>query len=379
MKKTLLVTIDFWPNIGGVANYYFNLCKWLGKSVVVLTLKPQNYKNTKISEQEFSFKVVRKKLLLNWLWPKWIIMFWHIWRIIKQEKIGILWAGEILPTGVVVYFLNKILKLPYVVSCHGTDILQAQQIKRKKIMTQKVFQNARYIIVNSKYTASLVKNMGVNGQKIKIIYPSINNKQPIINKDIQKKFINKYNLEGKKIILSVGRLVERKGFDKVIKAMSSISKEIPEAVYLIAGKGPESEKLLALASQFPVYKNNIILLGKINDEEKWALMELCDVLVMPARKNNNDVEGFGIVYLEANLMGKPVIAGNVGGVKEAVINNETGLLVNPESIEEISKAIIKLLTNQTLANKLGRLGRQRVTKEFAWNETGQKMKMILKI
>ncbi len=373
MKKILLITIDFWPNVGGVANYYFNLCKQLGNQVAILTIK---HKSVKRLKQNLGFKIIRKNLLIKWIWPKWILMFWYIWQTIKQEKIEVLWVGEILPTGTVVYYLAKILKLPYIVSCHGMDILQANKTKRRKKMAQKILKGAKLITVNSYYTRELVEKMGVANDKIKVICPGVlvDNNHLTKNKDIKEKFIRKYNLRDKKIILSVGRLVERKGFDKVIEALPQIVTKIPKVVYLIAGVGEDELRLKNLSNK--VVKS-VVFLGKVSDEEKWVLMDLCDVFITPARKNNEDVEGFGIVYLEANLMGKPVIAGNVGGAKEAVINNETGLLVDPESTNEISEAIIKLLNNSELANNLGQTGRQRVINEFDWEKIGKRMKKIL--
>ncbi len=376
MKKTLLIAIDFWPNIGGVANYYFNLCKQLGAQVVVLTTNLAKQKNIRKLKEDFDFKIIRKDLLLNLIWPKWILMFWYVWRVVRQEKIETLWVGEILPTGIVVYLLTKFLKLPYIVSCHGMDILQANKIKRRKKMAQKILKEAKLITVNSYYTRELVKKMGVADDKIKVIYPGVlvDNNHLTKNKDIKEKFIRKYDLRDKKIILSVGRLVERKGFDKVIEAMPQVVTKVSKVVYLIAGVGGDELRLKNLSNEVV---ESVVFLGKVSDKEKWVLMDLCDVFITPARKNNEDIEGFGIVYLEANLMGKPVIAGNVGGAREAVIDNKTGLLVNPENINEISQAIIDLLNNQELADKLGKAGYQRVIDKFSWEKIGEDMKKVL--
>jgi len=373
MKKTLLVTIDFWPKVGGVANYYFNLCKQLENKVTVLTTK---IKDKEILKQNLDFKIIRKNLLLNWMWPQWLVMFWYIWRVVKREKIEMLWVGQVLPTGTVIYFLTKFLKLSYIVSCHGMDILQASKVARRKKMVQRILEGAKLIIVNSHYTAELVKKIGIKSGKIKVIYPGVsaNDKQLIGNNIIKEKFIRKYNLEGKKIILSVGRLVERKGFDKVIEAMPRVVTRIPEAIYLIVGTGGDVLRLKDLSNKIV---EHIIFLGKVSDEEKWALLGLCDVFITPARENNEDVEGFGIVYLEANLMGKAVIAGKTGGAQEAVVNGETGLLVNPESVEEVSEAIINLLNNKELADKLGKAGCQRVIEKFSWEKIGEDMKKVL--
>ena len=374
MQKIFLVTIDFWPNIGGVANYYFNLCKQLGNQVVVLTTNLSKRKNIRKLKEDFDFKIIRKGLLLNWLWPKWMAMFWYIWRVVRQEKIEILWVGEILPTGMVVYLLTKFLKLPYIVSCHGNDILQASKVARRKKMALKILSRAKLVAVNSRYTGGLVKNMGVESDKIKVIYPGIDLKSKIQDLRIKEGLLKKYNLKRKRIILSVGRLVARKGFDRVIEIMPRVVQIVPEAVYLIVGAGSDMARLKQLSIKLGKY---VIFLGKVTDKEKQMLLELCDVFVMPARESEEDVEGFGIVYLEAGLASKPVVAGNVGGAKEAVVDGETALLVNPESVEEISQAIIELLSNQELADKLGRAGYQRTLKEFSWEKAGREFKALI--
>ncbi len=371
--KVLLVTLDFWPKVGGVANYYLNLCRQLDSQVSVLTT--HNYLNGGTAEQEaeFGFRVFRRKLLVSWLWPHWLLMGRHIWRITRQEKVEILWAGEILPTGTVVYFLSKVLKLPYIVSCHGKDVLQAAKKRRRKKIAQKILKHAKLVTANSYYTKRLVEAIGAESNKIKVVYPGIDARLKIQDSRVKDELVKKYNLEGKKIILSVGRLVARKGFDKVIEAMPRVAVEVPEAVYLIAGEGPDEQKLKALAKQ----NKKVLFLGRINEQEKRALLKLCDVFIMPARRLKDDVEGFGIVYLEAGLAGKPVIAGNVGGAQEAVIDEQTGLLVNPESADEIVQAVIKLLNNQELAEELGEAGRRRAVEEFSWEKIGREFKAAI--
>ncbi len=386
-KKILLVTLDFWPRLGGVANYYFNLCQQLGEQVVVLTVKTLKHppadatqsawrasKSTKTLKQEVGFRIVRRGLLVKWIWPHWLLMLCYVWWTARREKAEILWVGDLLPTGTVVYALSKLLKLPYIVSCHGNDILQASKVRRRKKIAQKVLSGAKLVTVNSHYTGRLVEKLGIGDVKIKVVYPGIDSRSRIQDSRIKDNLIKRHNLSGKKIILSLGRLVARKGFDKVIEAMPQVVAKVPEAVYLIAGSGPDEARLKELGRKTP---EQIKFLGRVSEEEKWALLELSDVFIMPAREDDEDVEGFGIVYLEANLMGKPVIAGKTGGVQEAVVDEQTGLLVNPENADEISRAIIELLSNPELADKLGRAGQQRAMEEFSWEKIGREFRGVI--
>ena len=167
MKKILLTTLDFWPKIGGVAHYYFNLCQHLEKDrIVALTQKNQE----QVLPPAQSFKIYRKNLLSTWpVWPKWLPMIWHIWRTGRSEKIEMLWVGEILPTGAAVYLLTRFFRRPYSVFCHGMDILQAGKSRRKRWLARRILDKAEGVTVNSYYTKGLVERFGVPLDKIKII------------------------------------------------------------------------------------------------------------------------------------------------------------------------------------------------------------------
>ena len=184
-------------------------------------------------------------------------------------------------------------------------------------------------------------------------------------------------------LLSVGRLVKRKGVDQVLKAL-----EILEASeknkswwkdlhYFIVGAGSEDEYLRAIVKTSSAdLQSKITFTGAVVGEEKWRLLNACSVFVMPSRNIAGDFEGFGIVYLEAGLCGKPVLAGRAGGVSDAVIHGETGLLVNPEDPGAIAQAIKKLAENEDLRQELGRKG-QAHARSFFWPKQAEKFQQFL--
>lgn len=371
MNKSLLFTIDFPPHVGGVANYYREVCNHLpSDKIAVLALKNGG-------ELDFDYNVYREKLLTDKpIWPKWLPAFWYLYKIIRKEKIKNVLIGHVLPLGTVAHFLSKIFKFDCYVFTHGLDILIAQKSKRKDILLKRILRCAKGVITNSEFTKKELLKLGVLEDKITVVYPCPHFKPPA-QEEIKNELTEKYNLNDKKIILSVGRAVERKGFDMVIKSMEEVVKKDSSAVYLLAsGNGNYEEKLKDLAVN-SVAKNNIIFIEKSSPEEIKALFDICDIFIMPSRQIGEDVEGFGIVYLEANLFGKPVIAGRSGGAVEAVIHNETGLVVNPKSTEEISEAILRLLQNRDLAQKLGAQGKKRAENNFSWDKQVEKLKSIL--
>ena len=155
--------------------------------------------------------------------------------------------------------------------------------------------------------------------------------------------------------------------------MSRARQAVPNLVYVIAGGGYDANYLKKLAEDSRV----TIFLGKIEEEEKSAWLNISHIFVTISREIEGDYEGFGIVYLEANLAGKPVIAGDSGGVRDAVKDGINGLLVNPEKDEEISQAIINLGLNKYLREKLGAQGRARAIKEFSWEKQAKLIWQIL--
>jgi phosphatidylinositol alpha-1,6-mannosyltransferase len=373
MKKLLIMTIEFPPQKGGIANYLAGLAGALpvGK-VVVLAGKYNGAEDFDIKQ---SYKIYRKKLFTGILWPKWLPMVWHLWRAVRQEKIEAVLVGQVLPVGTAAMFLKKFFKIPYFVSCHGMDILTAARDSGKKKLMNEILERADIIVVNSEFTKKELLKLGVLENKMVVIYPCIREGDRVAPEKIYE-IKNRLGLADKKIIFTVGRLVERKGQNKVIEAMPKILERVPQAIYVIVGDGPEKENLKSKIENLKL-ENEVLLLGEISEEKRNAFYQLCDVFVMIPRQIGADVEGFGTVYLEANSFGKPVIAGRSGGVPEAVADGKTGILVDPENINEISEAVIKILTDENLAKKMGEQGKEGVEKEFKWEEQVEKLEKIL--
>src|SRR3989344_293024 len=370
MVKSLLVTLDYPPQVGGVAVYYEHLAnEFPDGSALVLTVAEGNGK--KIQETP---GVIRRLLLFksNLIWPKWLPLLWQIWKIVRQNKIKLIQVGQILPVGTAVYILNKFLKIPYMVYCHGMDVMMAAQSLRKKILARKILKNAEFIAANSEFTKEKILEYGVRPQDVAVVYPCPNMRlfRKVTPQEIDA-LKNKYNLRGKKIILTAGRLVERKGHDVVLGALHKLKESVPEAHYVIIGEGPMEEAVKQMVKTLGL-EDSVSLIGKVSDYELAAWYEICDVFVMISRQlKNEDAEGFGIVYLEANMFGKPVIAGKSGGVAEAVLDNETGILVEPTDQYEIISAMEKLLKNPEEARQLGENGRRRVENEFQWEKQAE--------
>ena len=362
--NTLLVTNEFPPFKGGVANYYSNLVNsWpSAESLAVL----HNNKEELIGHDRF--------------WP-WRWAFKSIGNRLQKDKIDYVLVGQILPLGTVVCLLSFLKPFKYAVFLHGLDLSYSLRRPHKRWLTHLIIRRADKIICANSYVKLQVdKYYPAGSAKALIVNPGIPIKIPKLKEELLAHLKLNYGLgekNGLVNLLTLGRLVKRKGVDKVIAALSEIPEELLSGLrYFVAGAGPEEEYLKA--SVPAKLKDRIIFLGELSEDEKWAWLNLSDVFIMPARDIKGDYEGFGIVYLEANLCGKPVIAGDAGGVRDAVKNGCNGLLVDPEEENDIRGAIIKLATDKELRAKLGRQGKERALNEFNWPKLADKLSRQLK-
>lgn len=237
--------------------------------------------------------------------------------------------------GPIAYLCDKIFKIPYVVFTHGIEVWSKDE-KNKKF-----FDNSKLTVTISEFTKNkLLENYPETKNRIFMLPNSIDTRE-FYPKNKSEALVKKYNLAGKKVIFTLTRLssLEKyKGYDRVIEAMPQVLEKIPNVFYVIAGGGDDKKAILDLIKEKKL-ENHVALAGYLGQEEKIDYYNLADVFVMPSKG-----EGFGIVFLEALACGKPVIAGNQDGSKDALLNGKTGILVNPEDVGAIAGAIVDILS-----------------------------------
>lgn len=248
---------------------------------------------------------------------------------------------------------------PVLVVVHGNEVYGSP--RQKEIIGR--LARADAVIAVSGYTRGRLVEMGLSPEKVHTITNGVALDAfdpPEAGQGVRKAL----GLEGKKVILSVGRLVPVKGFDAVIRALSRVRENVPEAVYLIVGGGPEEDSLRALARTAGVSKW-VHFLGEVAPgalgRGNSAYYQACDVFAMPSRSDTGGkiAEAFGIAYLEAGACRKPVVGGRSGGAAEAVGDGESGILVNADQENELAEALTRLLTDTELAQRMGDAGRRR--------------------
>ncbi|MBL7058755.1 glycosyltransferase family 4 protein [Patescibacteria group bacterium] len=357
----LMFTLEYPPFHGGIANYYGNLVKYWPKADKMFVL---NNNDSKLLSQNIPFIRV-------------MILFFILYKEIKLKKIDHVIVGNVLPLGTVAYLISRFLKVSYSVVLHGTDFSFATRQYRKKKITRTILNNAGNIVCANSFTAELVDKFLKRNKKVEIVNPGICAQGGVqISRSQIKKLFSDYNLEGKYILLSVGRLVRRKGFDSVIMAISTILQNAPNLMYVIIGDGPDRDYLLNII-KINSLEEKVLLLDNVDDERKQLWYNMCNCFILVSHEIGGDYEGFGIVYLEANLAEKPVIAGDSGGVKDVVREGVNGILVDPYNVDMISDAIIDLYRNKNLRDRLGGAGKKMVLRYFDWKDQVEKFYSIV--
>ncbi len=360
MKKTLVLTHEYYPFKGGVARYVYNLFKnFSPKDYLVVTDCPEVASEKNIIHSRLTWPLVK---------PSWAPTMVKIKKIIKSEGIEQIFTPNILPLGSLAYFL----KIPYVISLHGLDINLA--LTNKPALTEKILTGAKHIIVNSINTKLALDGLGLDEDKISVIYPAVDFDESY---DAAKLAAYRKKLEiadEQKVLLTVGRLIRRKGQDLVIEAMSQLAADY-DLKYFIVGRGEEKQRLIDLIKEKKLEKR-VFIFDNVDDEDLIYYYKLADIFVMPHRQEQSDVEGLGMVYLEAAKLGLPIISGNSGGVTE-VFSPDDVLMVENGQLRSLLRHLKWLLKNPKEAVKLSKRGQEVVKNLTNIKENSQILANIL--
>jgi phosphatidylinositol alpha-1,6-mannosyltransferase len=272
-------------------------------------------------------------------------------------------VSHALPVGTAAW-LSRLLGGPrYVVLLHGLDLRLASTSMRKAWILRRVLKSASLVVANSEFVAREIQAFESCIQPL-VLTPGVESMAFPARAVARQRLATK---EETLIILSVTRLVPRKGIDRLIEAMASLPSNVQ---LVVVGDGEDRHRLEHMAV---VVQDRVTFIPHASDQERNAWYAAADIFALPVRDEGSDVEGFGIVYLEAAAAGLPVVAGKSGGASEAVIDQKTGLLVDPNDGHAITQAIKKLIEDPELRRRLGEAGKERVEREFGWEERWQRL------
>ncbi len=377
--KSLFITGDFPPMTSGIATQLYNSWKHLpSERIIVLAPKVAGWEDF---DKEQDFRIVRRRLpsgssLFARIVKSFLLIF-YIWRIVRKVKVGKMHCAVLISTGISGLVFKKFFKIPYCVYVYGGEVEKYKRIKAAHPFMRLISRDAQKIIANSEYTRDEFIKFGISSEKLVVINPGVDT-QRFMPAPRALEIEKKYVLKNKKVLLTVARLVERKGQDVVIKSLPRVIDKVPNLVYLIVGEGPQEARLKGLVKKLYI-EPYVNFVGYISENGLPGYYNSCDVFIMPNRetKGTEIIEGFGISFIEANACGKPVIGGRSGGVGDAIIDGVTGILVDPLNTKDIANAILMLLIDEDYAKRLGDSGRSRVCRDFRWESQAQKFKELL--
>ncbi len=360
MKKAI-ITMDYKPDVGGVAEYWENIFDFLPKEDFVLVAPLQQD-----AQYNDTAGVIRVPFLYKHVWPKWLKLLFELKVLIRRENIDHIIVGQILPVGTVVLLLKKMGYISsFSISCHSMDIAHIRG--HKKILVKYILKNAQHVFVNSKFTKNLVKSYNIKSSIISIAYPAPKN-LPVSKNNVR---LNSGIGDDDIVLLSVGRLVRRKGIDKVLSVLPRLWQSYPNVYYIIIGDGEDRDYLQNIIKNLPQDRQSYVrMLGKLSDEELSDWYAVADIFVLPSRDIDGDVEGFGIVNLEASLVKLPVIVGKNGGVPETVLHNITGYSIDGDDESDLMYALEKLLKNPEKRKAMGATGSE-FASNFSWQKSAE--------
>ena len=265
---------------------------------------------------------------------------------------------------------------PLVIYIHGTELNIYDLHKNINLLYRFIIRNADVVISNSKFTKNLAIEKGGDEKNIEVVNLGAN----IIKfypQDTKAIICKQYNINPEnKVLLTISHLIQRKGHEIVLYALSRIIKQNDKIHYIIVGQGEYKKELLKIVSKLNI-KQYVTFTGYVEDNKIPQYMNACDIFVMPNRQVGLDFEGYGIVFLEANACCKPVIGGNSGGVTDAIVDKDTGLLVDPDDVKDLEEKIRLLLDDEELASRFAKNGYKRTISELNWEKVISKISEVI--
>ena len=404
--KIYVITDEFYPVIGGIGKTFTSMCKAFKKRTEKLFIFNQNFKGKDIFDildfsdkyniKDLSVLIKKRKYLLYFILSVWklltaknvklysklnmvlyilikpdvliklvknLLLIHPLLKKIKPDLIfGNTCGRVILPLGLI---SSKLMRTKFICSAHGTDFLVYTHYSLK---THYLKGTEKIIVHSNRLKELIIKINHINDNQVVIIPPGLYLQDYHINQE-KDQIREDLNISPEDFILiSVGRHVPRKNFQLVIKAIKIIKEKHPhlQIKYFLIGEGKETANLKEMRNKFNLEKE-IFFLGATHDAVKNKYMKLSDVFIMPSIALKNSIEGFGLVYLEANFYKLPVIGTITGGISEVIEHDRSGLLIRPNDLNGLINAILYLYDHKEKRKNMGEYSHNKVINNYDWD------------
>lgn len=374
MRRTLLVTNDFPPRPGGIQSYLHSFASQLpADELVVYAPRWRGDSHVKFDAKQ-PFEVIRHPTTLMLPTP---LVARRAARIVKTRGCDSVWFGAAAPLAVMSSHLRRAGADRIVASTHGHEVGWSM-VPGGRATLRTIGENTDVVTYVSKYTRSRFSSAFGASAALEHLPPGVDTDRFVPDDAARTELRARYGLGDRPTVLCLSRLVPRKGQDFLIRALPEIRRAVDGAVLVIVGGGPYENTLRELVRSTGM-EQHVVFTGTVPSAELAAHHTIADVFAMPSRTRGAglDVEGLGIVYLEASACGVPVVAGMSGGAPEAVQHNKTGLVVDGTSVSSIADAIVTLLSDRTLATQMGNAGRAWVDAEWRWDVLTEKLRSLI--
>jgi phosphatidylinositol alpha-1,6-mannosyltransferase len=378
MSRILLVTNDFPPRRGGIQSYLENLVDELvAAGEHTLTVYAPKWKDSQAYDRqaaEVGYEVVRHPTTLMVPEPS---VARRMRRLIEQHEIDTVWFGAAAPLALLSPLARSAGASRVIASTHGHEVGWSMLPVARSAL-RRIGNDVDVITYVSQYTRGRFASAFGPRAALEHLAPGVDSERFEPNSVARAELRARYGLGNRPVVVCLSRLVPRKGQDMLIRALPTIRERVDGAALVIVGGGPYRETLHRLAREFGV-SDHVVFTDGVPSEELAAHHAMADVFAMPCRTRGAglDVEGLGIVFLEASATGVPVVAGRSGGAPESVRDGETGLVVDGWDVGAVAAAVGDLLADPDRAAAMGRAGRRWVVEEWQWKARGRKLSALL--
>ncbi len=377
---TLLITENFPPKPGGSGRWFWELYSRLSEDRYQVMAGHDD--SAKQFDENAKLNITRVNLSSSeWGFAslQGLRFYWRsarmVRRFIQQKNITELHCGRVLPEGVIAWLLNIFTGIPYVCYVHGEDLETAKSSREQYFICGQVIKRAKMIVCNSQNSANIVAEFGDSAKaKARVMHPGVD-KNIFFPAPVNQQTKDALGWSKRRVALTVGRLQARKGQDMMIKAVPKIVEKYPDFLYAIVGGGEQKQELLSLVADLNLTEH-VMFMSEISDEQMIQCYQQCDVFILPNRTIGQDIEGFGMVLVEAQSCGKAVIAGDSGGTKETMLDGQTGYVIDATSVSTISAKVCAMLDDDDTLQSMGIAAREHVVANLDWTALSSQAKAL---
>ncbi|HKY32191.1 MAG TPA: glycosyltransferase family 4 protein [Candidatus Polarisedimenticolia bacterium] len=381
-RRLLVVSYDYRPRLGGVATCAYELSRGLsGLPGVTLRLLAPSMPGAEAFDAHGHFETGRRPLpaiavraippLARWIRAE-------ARRFRPDAVLCLLWH----PCGIAARLaLPRWSRLgrPQLVMAHGVEVMETRSTLRKRLrgmmapLKRHVLREAAAVLPVSRYTAGLVIAAGALPGRVHVVHNGVDLLRFSPGPPAPD-LAARYGTSGRRVLLTVARLVPHKGMDRALGALARVIRTHPEVLYIIGGEGPDRARLESIASRLGL-ENHVVFAGPVPPDRLADHYRLADCFLLLTREDRAtpNVEGFGLVFLEAAACGKASIAGRSGGIPDAVADGESGWLVDPEDEAAIAAAMTGALDDPAALARMGLRARARAGRDFTWDAVARRV------